>query len=65
MTEVAKKFISTSELCQRYGKTPRTIARWPSTRGFPKPAISHSGSENLYLLEDVEAWEQAAMQKEA
>ncbi|MBU0564878.1 MAG: hypothetical protein KJ945_02260 [Gammaproteobacteria bacterium] len=65
MSEVAKKFISTSELCERYGKTSRTLARWPETRGFPKPAISHNGSENLYLLEDVETWEAGAMRKEA
>ncbi|MBC7198067.1 MAG: hypothetical protein H5U32_02345 [Pseudomonas balearica] len=65
MSEVAKKFISTSELCQRYDKSSRTISRWPVTRGFPKPAIANNGSENLYLMEEVEAWEEREMRKGA
>ena len=65
MSEVAKKFISTSELCERYGKSSRTLSRWPVTRGFPKPAIAHQGSENLFMVSEVEAWEEREMTKEA
>lgn len=55
------KYIATSELCERYRRSSRTIARWPSTRGFPKPAFQSVGAENLWLLADVERWESKNM----
>lgn len=55
----AEKYLSTSDLCKRYRRSSRTLARWPSTRNFPKPALASVGAENLYLREDVERWEAA------
>lgn len=53
------KYMSTSEICDRFRKSSRTIARWQEVRGFPKPAMRSMGSENLYLRSQVEAWEES------
>lgn len=55
------KYISTSELCTRFRRSSRTMARWPETKGFPKPVLQSTGAENLWLLSDVEKWEAANM----
>lgn len=54
---MTEKYMTTQELCQRFRRGARTIARWPETRGFPKPALKSVGAQNLYLAEDVERWE--------
>lgn len=51
------KYVSTSDLCTRYRRSSRTIARWPQTKGFPRPVLQSVGAENLWLLSDVEKWE--------
>ncbi len=55
------KYVSTSELCDRYRRSSRTLARWPETKGFPRPVLQSVGAENLWLLADVEKWESANM----
>lgn len=52
-------YVTTSELCERYGRSARTINRWQSTLGFPKPIISGgNGSESRWRESDVLAWEE-------
>jgi hypothetical protein len=63
--ELAQKFISTSELCARYRISSRTLARWRTSRTYPEPALSTVGAEHLYLMEDVEAWEDNQVKKKA
>lgn len=51
------KYVSTSQLCDRYHRSSRTLSRWPETKGFPRPVMQSTGAENLWLLSDVEKWE--------
>lgn len=36
---LSDNLISTTELCERYGRSTRTLHRWQQERGFPKPII--------------------------
>lgn len=51
-------FYSTSDLCERYGVTSRTLENWRKTRGFPTALmLGGKGSKNRYDVEDVKKWE--------
>lgn len=55
--EPVQKYYSTKELADRYKCSTRTIARWTSSRGFPRPAMASRGYGSLWLIEDVVRWE--------
>lgn len=61
-TPVASAYISTSELAARFRRSPRTIWRWTNYPTFPKPVKSNPGSEALWLMSDILAWEKNGMQ---
>ena len=56
-----KEFFKTSELCDRYSVTSRTIDNWRKVRDFPNPVWKVSGSGNRYLRLDVLEWEDGQM----
>ncbi len=57
---ISRQYTSTSELCGRYGRSPRTLHRWQKTRGFPKPiAKAGNGSECRWRESDIREWEDA------
>ena len=50
--------ISTSQLCERYGRSARTLHRWQREIGFPRPVIAGGhGAEARWRTSDVKAWE--------
>ncbi|MDY7116549.1 hypothetical protein RAN53_09320 [Halomonas sp. SSL-5] len=52
------RLISTSELCERYGRSTRTLNRWQHEEGFPKPVIAGGhGAESRWREQDIKAWE--------
>ncbi|MGM0783843.1 MAG: helix-turn-helix transcriptional regulator [Pseudomonadota bacterium] len=52
------RLISTSELCERYGRSVRTINRWQHQDDFPEPVIRGGhGSESRWREADIKAWE--------
>jgi len=56
-------YVSTSQLCQRYGRTTRTLNRWQSSLGFPKPLIPGGhGAESRWRESDIRAWEDRRIQ---
>lgn len=56
---MSEQYVSTSQLCERYGRSSRTINRWQTTMGFPKPIISGgNGSESRWRESDILAWEE-------
>jgi predicted DNA-binding transcriptional regulator AlpA len=48
-------------LSERFCKSRRTIFRWMKREKlpFPKPRLPGAGSDNLWAIEDVLAWEHA------
>jgi predicted DNA-binding transcriptional regulator AlpA len=49
---------STSELCQRYGVSSRTLYNWQRNRGFPRPLNKGGhGVESRWRESDIRAWE--------
>jgi predicted DNA-binding transcriptional regulator AlpA len=58
MAELQKKYITSSQLCERFCKSTRTLLRWQNQFNFPKPDISYQGGSNLWDLAEVEKWEQ-------
>lgn len=58
---MSKRFIGTSALARRYGKSNRTIARWVKDppRLFPRP-IEING-RHLWDEAELEAYERAAV----
>lgn len=53
-----KGFLSTSDLCERYKISSRTIPRWFKSKNFPLPKIRGCGVHNKWSIDDIEAWEQ-------
>ncbi len=54
----SRPYTSTSELCDRYGRSARTLHRWQHTRGFPRPiAKAGNGSECRWRESDIKQWE--------
>jgi len=52
------KLISTSELCERYGRSARTIHRWQQEMNFPKPVVAGGhGAESRWRESDIKTWE--------
>ncbi|GEK48935.1 hypothetical protein HPA02_32180 [Bisbaumannia pacifica] len=52
------RLISTSQLCERYGRSPDTLLRWQKQRGFPRPVIQGGhGAESRWRESDIKAWE--------
>lgn len=39
MAELQKKYITSSQLCERFCKSTRTLLRWQNQFNFPKPDI--------------------------
>lgn len=61
MTE--DRLISTSALCERYGRSTRTLHRWQQEMGFPRPVIAGGhGAESRWRESDVKAWEERRTQ---
>jgi len=56
--EMTHSYIKTSELCSRYGRSPKTLMRWQCSRGFPRPVVlGGHGAEARWRECDVKAWE--------
>lgn len=54
------RYMTTSDLCERYGRSVRTLTRWQETRGFPQPMIQGGGgTEHRWLAQDVMEWEES------
>ncbi|WP_299231628.1 helix-turn-helix domain-containing protein [uncultured Halomonas sp.] len=52
------RLISTSELCERYGRSTRTLHRWQQNGDFPRPVIQGGhGAESRWRESDIKAWE--------
>lgn len=52
------ELIGTKQLCERYGRSVRTLNRWQRDMGFPKPIINGgNGSEARWRESDIRAWE--------
>lgn len=59
-------YMKTSELCERYGRSVRTLIRWQETRGFPQPMIQGGGgTEHRWLAQDVMEWEESLRKQSA
>ncbi len=54
--ELDIKWKSKKELMKRYDISPTTLWRWARERGYPKPV--KCGGKNLWILEEVRAWEE-------
>lgn len=53
-----ERFISASELCERYGLHRNTIRKWCRKGTFPRAVIKGAGgSESRWRMEDVREWE--------
>lgn len=51
-------YLSTSDLCSRYGRTSKTLSRWQRSRGFPRPIVPGGhGAEARWRESDIKAWE--------
>ena len=50
-----RRFLSRPILQSRYDISPTTLWRWPRENGFPKPV--RIGGKNMWLADEVEAWE--------
>lgn len=52
-------YYSTTDLCERFRCSSRTLFRRMQRIGnpFPAPCIKHVGSENLWDASEVAAWE--------
>lgn len=59
-----EQYFSTSDLCQRYRCSSRTISRKMKRENnpFPGPRIKQNGSENLWADIDVYEWEEREFQ---
>lgn len=59
MPELPPAYWTTSEITERFRCTKRTIDRWikREINPFPKAKISHSGTDNLWSIREVEEWE--------
>jgi len=55
---VASPFYTTQDICDLLHISSRTLDRYRRRIGnpFPAPYIRHVGSENLYLVTDVDDW---------
>lgn len=53
-----EQYISTSQLCKRYGRSRDTLLRWQKTKSFPRPVIQGGhGAESRWRESDLKAWE--------
>ncbi|KTG25439.1 hypothetical protein AWR38_01320 [Idiomarina sp. WRN-38] len=56
---MSDQYVSTSQLCERYGRSRDTLLRWQKSKGFPKPVIQGGhGAESRWRESDVQAWEE-------
>lgn len=62
-----KGYWKTKTLCERYQISARTLSRWQKREHnpFPSPRIQEKGSQDLYAIDDVLAWEESAHKKSA
>ena len=60
-----KGYWTTKDLCKRYSCSRSTIYRWmkKDVKAFPEPKFNPSGSHNLWVINDIETWEDDAAQK--
>lgn len=56
------RYITTTELEQRFRREIRSIRRWEETKNFPPAVIVGRGTENLWLRDQVHQWEMAQAQ---
>ena len=53
------ELIGTKQLCERYGRSTRTLNLWQHEKGFPKPVMRGGhGSESKWRTSDIYAWEE-------
>lgn len=54
-----KTVLTTTEVCERYNRSARTLLRWQkSTQNpFPQPISSGGKQESIYSIDAVNAWE--------
>lgn len=54
-----KTVLTTTEVCERYNRSARTLARWQKSplNPFPQPISSGGKQESIYSIEAVNAWE--------
>lgn len=64
---MVKGYLTTKDLCSRYRKSARTIARWENREDnpLPPPRFRNSGTNNLWAIDDIEAWEERVAQQSA
>lgn len=49
---------TTSDLCDRYGRSSETLKRWQTSRGFPRPVVQGGhGAQSRWRRSDIKAWE--------
>lgn len=53
------KYLSTSDLEERFKRNIKSVKGWIKTRNFPPAVICGTGVENLWLRTQVEEWEMA------
>lgn len=60
----ARVWLSTPEVAERYRVNARTLHKWSDAGFFPKPIkITEVGSARLWLLKDLEQWEQRKLEE--
>lgn len=53
-----ERYVTTSELCERYGRSRGSLLRWQKSKAFPKPVIQGGhGAESRWRESDLKAWE--------
>ena len=58
--EIEEKLLTVDEVCERYGKKPKTLGNWRSAgKG---PVFVKAGGTVLYRLADLVAWEKSGGQ---
>ncbi len=65
MSKYNRKYLKTRDLCDRYGCHSRTIFRKMKrpVNPMPPPVIKNVGSSNLWLLEDIDDWDDSEMRR--
>ena len=57
---MVKGYLTTKEVATHFRRDTRTISRWvKSKNGFPKPRFQQSGAQNLWAIDDIEAFEES------
>lgn len=57
---MSNKYLTTKQVCNRFNISTRTLHRWRTgehASPFPSPKMTGRGSNNRWLLSDIESWE--------